>query len=161
MSKVQNTPLNTTTADTMSKMSAVYMDGVVRLSALGFGTCREAFEAFSVASSAALSESKGGQPMKYLPIMLGQSALDKSVAYARGASEIIASTQEQLSRAMFEQLARINIGANLPEGWSEMGDLFTKGCQQFTENAAENVRAASEAGSEAVARLAQQARRAA
>lgn len=156
MSKVLNDTLNanTASADSMSHLSAVYMDGVMRLSALGLSTCRDTYEA----CSAALAESTGGQPAPSLPAVLGQAAFDKSVEYSRSAYEIIASTQEQFTRTLLDQFSRVNIGASMPTNWSAMGDMITKGSQQFTDIAADNVRAATDAGSEAVARVTQQAK---
>lgn len=167
MSKVLNNTVNTNTvsAEGLSKLSTVYMDGVMRLSALGFSTGREIFEAcsvaFSEAGSTAMAEGRGGLASNQLPLVVGQSILDKSVEFSRAASDIIATTQEQFSRALFDQWSRVNLAASMPVSWSAMGDLFTQGVQQFTDTASDNVRAASEAGSEAVARMTQQAKRAA
>jgi len=151
---------NSNSADSLRKLSAAYMEGIMRLSELGFSTTRDTFEACSAASKTALSETKNGQPATSLPIMLGQSALDKSLEFSRGASEIIASTQQQLSRILLDQLSRINLAARMPASWSTMGELFAKGGKQFTNIAADNVRAAAEAGSDAVAKVTQQAKRA-
>lgn len=142
-------------AESMSNLSAVYMDGVMRLSALGFSTCRETFEA----CSAALADRNRDQPASYLPAVLGQSAFDKSIEYSRSAYEIIASTQEQLTRNLLDQFSRIDIQAHMPASWSAMGEMITKGSQQFTDIAADNVRAAADAGSDAVTRVTQQAKR--
>jgi phasin family protein len=157
MSKVLNDTLNanSASAESMSNLSAVYMDGVMRLSALGISTCRETFDA----CSAALSQANGGQAATSLPAVLGQAALDKSVEYSRSAYEIIASTQEQLTRTLLDQFSRINIGTNMPETWSAIGDMTTKGSQQFTDVAANNVRAAADAGSDVVTKVTQQAKR--
>lgn len=157
MSKVINDTLNanTASAESMSNLSAVYLDGVMRLSALGMSSYRDTFEA----CSAALSEGNAGQPATSLPAVLGQAVFEKSVDYARSACEIIASTQEQITRTLLDQCSRINIGASMPTSWSAMGDLFTKGSQQFTDLAADNVHAAAEAGSQAVTRVTQQAKR--
>jgi phasin family protein len=159
MSKILNDTrnANTASADSMSKLSAVYMDGVIRLSALGFSTCRETFDACSTA----MADRNGGQPATALSAMIGQAALDKSVEYSRSAYEIIASTQEQFTRALLDQFSQINIGASMPESWSAMGDMITKGGQQFTDIAAENMRAAADAGSDVVTKVTQQAKRAA
>ena len=157
MSKVLNDTLiaNTASADSVSKLSAVYMDGFMRLSALGLSTCRDTFEA----CSAALAESPGGQPATSLPAVLGQAAFEKSVEYSRSAYEIIASTQEQFTRTLLDQFSRINIGASMPANWSAMGDMITKASQQFTDIAADNVRAATDAGSDVVTKVTQQAKR--
>ncbi|PKO31845.1 MAG: hypothetical protein CVU34_16810 [Betaproteobacteria bacterium HGW-Betaproteobacteria-7] len=153
----ENRNENSESAESMKNLSAVYMDGVMRLSALGLSTWRDSFEACSTA----LADRNCDQPRTSIPAVLGQAALDKSVEYSRNAYEIIATTQEQFARTLLDQFSQINIGANMQESWSAMGDMMTKGSQQFTDIAADNVRAATDAGSDVVTKVTQQAKRAA
>jgi phasin family protein len=154
MSKALNHVINTKEASSAALMniSGAYLEGVMNLTVLGFSTMRETMEGFDVASKK-LAAGTAEQLLKDLPATLGQSLLERSVDYSRGAWEIIARTQSEITRLSLAQLASVDFAATVPANLSGMLDQFTKGFQQCATSASDSVRSASEAGSEAIATM--------
>ena len=141
---------NTVAVDSFLTMSKVYLASIERLSALNLNAARESIEDCAAATKS-LAETKPGSDFTNLLLsVIGQPLWEKAFTHSRRTYEIIAKTQEEMSKVIAGQLAQPNLAsAGLP-GWNAMSDMYTKGLQQFTASAAASAAAATGAIPKAV-----------
>lgn len=141
---------NAVAADAFLALSTVYLDSLERLSALNLNTAREAVDNCSAATRS-LSEAMARQETQTRQSALGNSMWGTVLNYSRSMHQILATTNEEVSKVIVAHVSQPFVTSAGPAGWAAMADYFAKGAQQFAAHAAENVAFAAEARSKAAA----------
>ncbi len=151
---------NTVAVEAFLTLSKVYLTSIERLAALHLTTAREAIESCAEATTT-LAEAKAAKDLNGFLSLLGQPAWERALTYSRSTYEIIAKTQEEMSKVIAGQFARPHQATSGLAGWNAMSDMFTKGIQQITTSVSENMAAAAHASAKAVAATTTDTRKAA
>lgn len=141
---------NTVAVDSFLILSKVYLASIERLSALNLNAARESIDDCAAATKT-LAGTKADSDFINLLSVIGQPMWEKALTHSRHTFEIIAKTQEEVSKVIAGQLAQLQLAPAALTGWNAMSDIYAKGLQQFTASAAEQVAAATGAKPKAVA----------
>lgn len=120
--------------DAFMASSRVYLDCTEHLTQSTLALSRAAFEEF-VAMTKAAASGKPGDPAA-LPLALGQSLMEKSLAYARDSYETVAAAQIEAARLLGNQLAVPTMALPTPEVWKGAFSLFERTLRDLSVAAA-------------------------
>lgn len=151
---------STAAVETAQSLSTVYLENIELLLDLNLKTARDATEAFSAASKT-IAAATTPLELQNVASGLSQPLWERSLTYSRRAYEIIANTNQQMSKVIIGQISNTQLTAGVPESWTALVEAFSKNVQQFSAIAASNVAAVSEASISAVDAVATRARKAA
>lgn len=134
---------NTLAVNSFRSLSKVYLTSIERLAALNLNTAREAVEDCALATKT-LSDAKAGNDFNSILSALGQPMWEKALAHSRNTYDIMAQTHEEMSKVIMGQLAQPQLASAGLAGWTVLAEMFTKGVQEISASAAENVAAAAD-----------------
>jgi phasin family protein len=141
-------------------LSTLYWRSVEDIAALNLNAARAAFDDCASVGRA-LSAPMAGKDYAQCLSALGQPMFDKAVTHSRDLCNVMAKTQQEMTTAMKAQLAFPPMAWPGSGDWSELSGMFSKGFEQLTARAMENVNATTEASNKAVAAATLAARKAA
>lgn len=147
---------NKTAADTFQSLARIYLTSAERLSALNLTAAREAVED-QTAVVRSMMGTRNPEDINAVQNSFTQPMINKALAYSRGAYEILAETQLDLSKLMVSQMSKAGGQMALPTlpipNWTAAIDMFRAGARQFTDMAAQNANNAAETASSASAAM--------
>lgn len=124
----------------LQTLSAVYLTSVERLAALNLTSAREAIEE-CVAAARTPVQANGSYDLQGTLSGMAEPMWQKTLAYSRSASEIIAATHEEMTKAMTGQFSSQNMAAFWTNRATTMSGVFTKGIQQMATTTSANMAA--------------------
>lgn len=124
-----------TTVDAFMALSGVYLDCTARLTHGTLALSRAALEECVAATKAAATGKPAADPAA-LPLALGQSLLEKSLAFARDSYEAVTTAQMESARLLGYQLAVPAMAFPMPEGWKGAFNLFERTMRDLSATAA-------------------------
>ncbi|NMF87242.1 phasin family protein [Aromatoleum petrolei] len=139
------------TVDAFMASSRVYLDCTEHLTCSTFAVSRAAFEECVAATKAAASGKPSVDPAA-LPLALGQSLLEKSLAYAKDSYETVAAAQVEAARLLGNQLAVPAMALPTPEAWKGAFSLFERTLRDLSAAAAGSFGEAGDAWTSSVAK---------
>lgn len=125
--------IDTAAIDTFLNISKAYLAGAERLIALNLGTARQALDDTAQAGATLLAVSQGEQATGTLAALGPQQLMEKTLAYARTSSEILARTQDEITELWSRHLAERPPLFATPPGWLTPPALFTPLFTQMLE----------------------------
>lgn len=124
----------------LQTLSAVYLTSVERLAALNLNRAREAIEECAAAARTPV-QANGTYNLQGALSGIAEPMWQKTLAYSRSASEIVAETHEEMTKAMTGQFSSQNLASFWTNRSSTMSDVFMKGVQQMATTASANMAA--------------------
>ena len=161
-----NTQRDTTAASTAAAansfltFSQLYLSGIEDISALNMKAAREALDDYASAAKALLAPTTGEDYAKVLS-EFGRPMFDKALTHSRNMYEVMAKTQNEMSAVFKDQLALPQMAWAGAGDWNELSGMVTKGFEQFSASATDNLKAATDASAKAIAATTSSAKKAA
>lgn len=123
------------TVDAFMAMSGIYLDCTERLTHSALAVSRAALEECVAATKAAATGKPAADPAA-LPLALGQSLLERSLAFARDSYEAVTTAQVESARLLGYQLAVPAMALPMPEDWKGAFNLFERTMRELSATAA-------------------------
>jgi len=127
--------IDTDAIDTFLDISKAYLSGAERLTVLNLSTARQALEDSVRAGETLLAMGQGEQAAG-TPAALGPQLMEKTLAYARACSDILARTQDEITELWSRHLAERPSLFATPPAWLTPPALFTQMLEQMGSLAA-------------------------
>lgn len=124
-----------TTVDAFMELSGVYLDCTEQLTHSTLAVSRAAFEECVAATRHAAVARRATEPAG-LPLALGQSLMEKALAYTREGYETVTKAQLESARIIREQFATSAVQFPVADEWKGGLDLFTRALRDFSGRAA-------------------------
>ena len=123
------------TVDAFMALSSVYLDCAERLAHSSLTVSRAALEECVTATKAAATGKPATDPAA-LPLALGQSLAEKSLAFARDSYETVTAAQVESARVLGYQLAVPAMAFPNSEDWKGAFTLFERTLRDLSATAA-------------------------
>lgn len=150
----------TSAADAFLSLSRVYLTSVEAMTLLNLKASRDALDECASATRA-LSEALAAKDYGKFQSSFGQPMLEKAMTHSRNVCDVMTKAQHDMSAVIAVQLSHPKMAMGSIPDWKDLAGMFTQGFQQLAAIAEENVSAAAEAGSKAIAATSASARKAA
>ncbi|WP_407277955.1 phasin family protein [Aromatoleum evansii] len=139
------------TVDAFMASSRVYLDCTEHLTRSTLAVSRAALEECVAATKAAASGKPAADPAG-LPLALGQSLLEKTLALAKDSYETVTAAQLESARLLGYQLAIPAMTFPAPEAWKGAFNLFERSLRDLSAAAVGSFGEAGEAWTSSVAK---------
>lgn len=145
----------TNTVDAFMALSGVYLDCTERLTQSTLAVSREALKECVAATKAAATGKPAADPSA-LPMALGQSLFEKTLAYAKDSYEAVSTAQVESARVLGSQLAFPAVAFPMPEDWKGAFNLFERTLRDLSATAAGSFAETGDSWAASVAKSRQQ-----
>lgn len=136
----------TATLDAFMALARISFASTERLSGLTLAAARKTVED-CVSAAKAASAISGGQGLDAVQSGFGQAMFERGLSYSREAYEVVAGAQQEAAQLLGQKFALPGIRFPGSENMNEAFNMFTGGFQRLSAMTANNVAAATDAGS--------------
>jgi len=143
---INNIAAQTDAVDAFLALARIYLTSTERLSGLALTIARTTLDD-CVSATQAASRMVSSRDLSTLTGVLGQPALERTLAYSRDTLEIITAAQQEAAQVLSHKFVLPGVGFPVATDWNAALEMFTRGVRELSAATAANVAAATDAGS--------------